>query len=270
MRFYHVRVLILTILLVFIASVCFATQFPYRKNYPGVPTISTQELKKDFDQENVVIVDVRSEIEYNVIHPKNAVHIPLSNKDFVSRIKKLVKENPEKKIVCYCNGVTCLKSYEAVRKAKDAGLSNLYAFDAGVFDWAKKYPEQTLLLGDEITNPRRQLIPREIFQKQCVDYATFKKKARESDHVVIDARSDIQRTKELPGLEDVQVLTMPPDKLINNIIKKRRMKDKVLLIFDQVGKQTRWIMYYLAEERYTDYYFLRGGANAVLEKQKYR
>ena len=48
------------------------------------------------------------------------------------------------------------------------------------------------------------------------------------------------------------------------------MKDKQLVIFDQVGKQVLWLMYYLEDKGYKNYYFLKGGATSVLKEQKYR
>ena len=67
-----------------------------------------------------------------------------------------------------------------------------------------------------------------------------------------------------------KVLPIPLDKLIKNIIDKERMKDKQLLIFDQVGKQVAWLMYYLEDKGYKDYYFLKGGATSVFKDQTYR
>ena len=267
---YILKITVVTVLFSLVASVCLAGQFPYRDKYPQVPVIELEELKAEYDRGDVVIVDVRSKIEYDVIHPKNAVHVSISNKNFLSRLKKIEKNNSKKKIACYCNGVTCLKSYEAAQKANKAGISNVYAFDAGIPAWARSYPRETLLLGKEISNPEKQLISEKKFQERCLDFASFQKKAKASDAVVIDARSTIQRTNDLPGLEGQKVLPMPCDKFINNIIKNDRMKDKTLLIYDQVGKQVEWLMYYLVDRGYTDYYFLSGGANAVLEEQEYR
>lgn len=42
------------------------------------------------------------------------------------------------------------------------------------------------------------------------------------------------------------------------------------MIFDQVGKQVRWLMYYLVNSGYTNYFFLDGGATAILKEQEYR
>ena len=270
MRKYFTILTVVFMITVFTISSSWATQFPYRDEYPSVPVIELEELKKHYDNGDVVIVDVRSDIEYKVIHPRDAIHIDISNRNFLSQLKELANNNPDKKIVCYCNGVTCLKSYEAAKKANEAGLSNVYAFDAGIPAWARTYPKETLLLGKRINNPEKQLISEKKFQERCLDFASFQKKAKASDAVVIDARSTIQRTNDLPGLEGQKVLPMPCDKFINNIIKNDRMKDKTLLIYDQVGKQVEWLMYYLVDRGYTDYYFLSGGANAVLEEQEYR
>ncbi|MFW6415658.1 MAG: rhodanese-like domain-containing protein [Thermodesulfobacteriota bacterium] len=103
-----------------------------------------------------------------------------------------------------------------------------------------------------------------------MSFATFINKAAEKDTVVVDVRSPIQRTRNLPGLKDVKVMEKPCNSFINDIVKKERMKDKTLLIFDQVGKQVKWLMYYMADKRYTDYYFLRGGVADVLQEQEYR
>jgi rhodanese-related sulfurtransferase len=147
-------------------------------------------------------------------------------------------------------------------------VGDYYAFDAGIPAWANAYPADTLLVGKVITDPEKQLIPKSELKKVTVDFETFKKKAAEANAYVIDARDPIQRGEKLPGFE--KAVNIPLDKLIKNIVNQERMKDKQLLIFDQVGKQVRWLMYYLEDKGYKDYYFLKGGATAVLKDQKYR
>ena len=60
------------------------------------------------------------------------------------------------------------------------------------------------------------------------------------------------------------------DKLIPNFVKAKANQDKKLLIFDQVGKQVIWLEYYLIENGYKDYVFLKGGATSVLGSQNYK
>ena len=257
------------IALIFIGNtLSYATELPYRKDYPDVQIVELEDLKVGYDNKTFMIVDVRSSLEYDVIRIKGAFHVKLSNANFISNLQALSAQYPDKKIAVYCNGGTCLKSYKAAGDALEAGMKNVYAFDAGVPAWANAYPSETLLIGKEVTNPKKQLIPKSELKKITLKFDEFRKKAAEPNAVVIDARDPLQRTKPLPGFE--RALPIPLDKLIKNVINRNNLKDKQLLIFDQVGKQVRWLMYYLVNADYTGYYFLEGGATAVLKEQEYR
>ena len=262
------KIVTLLVAWIFSAALCLAEDFPYRKDFPDVPVIELAELKAGYDAGSIIMVDVRSDIEFDAIHSKKAKHVSLGTQNFLPELKALIAANPGKKFATYCNGVTCLKSYHAAQQAKQGGLANVYAFDAGIPAWAKAYPADTLLLGKELTNPEKQLISKSEFMKYCVDFATFKQKAAEPNAVVIDARDPQQRTKPLPGFDNAMPIQL--DKLIHNVVSKGNMKDKKLLIFDQVGKQVDWLQYYLVEYGYTDYLFLDGGATSVLKEQKFR
>ena len=245
-----------------------AVEFPYRKDFPDIPTIDSETLYKQYEVDKVIIVDVRSSIEYDVIHPEGALHIPLSNKNFIKEIKELSRMYPDKGIAFYCNGITCLKSYKATEKAVKAGLDNCYVYDAGIPIWASIYPEKTLLLGKELVDPDKQLISKPAFKKKCLPFKKFKAGSKSKKSLVIDVRDSIQRTKKLGGLKKVKKI--PLDKFIPNFVEKKVHRDKSLLIFDQVGKQVRWLEYYLVANGYKDYHFLAGGATSVLQEQKYK
>lgn len=263
--------------LVVIAVFCFSLagsslaqveNFPYRSQYPEVRTISTQELYQKDNSGDIIIVDVRSKIEYEVIHPVGTVHIPIGHLSFIDKVTQLTKENPGKEIAFYCNGITCLKSYEATKKALAGGFKNCFAYDAGIPAWAETYPDKTLLLGKIIVDPEKQIIPKAEFKKLCLLFEDFKQKSDAPDAVVIDVRDFIQKSGKLPGLETA--LEIPLDKFIPNFVEKKVDQDKTLFIFDQVGKQVRWLMYYVVENGYTNYYFLDKGATGVLKEQKYK
>lgn len=262
------QIVSLLLMLIFAATACLAEDFPYRKDYPDVPVIELADLKAGYDDGSILMVDVRSDIEFETIRPKKVEHVKLGSENFLESLKSLASANPGRKLAMYCNGFTCLKSYHAAQQAKDEGVDNVYAFDAGIPAWARAYPADTLLIGKELTDPDKQLIGKSEFQKYSVDFETFKQKAVEKNAVVIDARDPIQRTEKLPGFENA--MPIPLDKLIRNVVSKGNMKDKKLLIFDQVGKQVDWLQYYLVEFGYTDYLFLDGGATSVLKEQKYR
>jgi rhodanese-related sulfurtransferase len=262
------KLLVISIVFTLVSNVCFAEEFPFRKDYPNVPIIELTDLKAGYDNGSIVIVDVRSTLEFDTIHPKGASHVMLSSANFEKNLQSFSEQNSGKKIAVYCNGITCLKSYNATQKALDAGVKDVYAFDAGIPAWAKTYPADTLLVGKPVTDPEKQLIPKSEFKKRTIDFKTFKEKATASNAKVIDARDPMQRTQKFTEFNDI--LPIPLDKLIKNIINNDRMKDKQLLIIDQVGKQVRWLMYYLEDKGYKDYYFLKGGATSVFKEQKYR
>lgn len=245
-----------------------ALEFPHRADFPGVSTISSEALVKGQTTGDIIIVDVRSQIEYNVIHPVGALHIPISNVRFVKTVQELAAKNPHKKLAFYCNGVTCLKSYKATQKLMDAGLSNVYAYDSGIPEWASAFPELTLLLGEKLVDPENQLIPKAEFKKKCLSYDDFMELLKTSNGLAVDVRDHIQRSEKLSGIEKAK--TIPMDKFIPNFVEKRTNQDKTLFIFDQVGKQVRWLEYYLVENEYRDYYFLAGGATSVLKEQIYK
>ena len=66
-----IAMLTLLVILGFVSQ-ALAVKFPHRKDFPTVAPIDSEELMKEYEANNVVIVDVRSEIEFNVIHPKLA------------------------------------------------------------------------------------------------------------------------------------------------------------------------------------------------------
>ena len=265
------RYFISTICLGFIfifTSTCTAGNFPYRGKYPEINILELTDLKSAYDSGNFIIIDVRSKTEFEAIQIKNAINLPYADAKFTHKLLSISKKNLNKKIAVYCNGIDCIKSYKAAEDALYAMIPNVYTFDAGIAIWAQTYPSETLLLGKELKNPVKQLISNEKFISKNLDFETFRKKALSSKAVVIDARDPIQRTQALPGLE--KNLHIPVDKFVSNIISKGHLKDKQLFIFDQVGKQVKWLMYYLEINDYKDFYFLNGGATAVLKEQDYR
>lgn len=245
-----------------------AADFPGRAKYPKVKTISTDELSAAVKAGSAIIIDVRSLMEYEVIHPTGAVHIPISDIKFDNIIKELAAKNAAKTVAMYCNGVTCLKSYEGVERANAVGVTNVVAYDAGIQDWAIKFPDKTLLLGKLMTESKKSMISDAAHAKRVLAFDDFKKAAAAGNSMVIDVRDNVQRSGALPGLE--KATQIPLDKFIPNFVKAKANQDKKLLIFDQVGKQVVWLEYYLVENGYKDYVFLKGGATSVLGSQDYK
>lgn len=251
------------------SSICSATDFPYRKFYPDVPVLDLTDARIAYENGSTVFVDIRSDMEFETIHIKNAVNIDFSMLNYIADLEKLGQSNPGKQIIVYDNGINSVKSYIAVQDATDGGMTNISSYDGGIQAWAETYPQDILLMGSQLKDPATELIPYSKYVEILLDFDTFKQKIAESPHAkVIDARDPKQRTDKIVGLE--KALPIPLDKLIHNIINAGRMKNDQLFIFDQVGGQVRWLMYYLEKEGYSNYYFLKGGATAVINEQKYR
>ncbi|MBC8210725.1 MAG: rhodanese-like domain-containing protein [Gammaproteobacteria bacterium] len=249
--------------LFFISLVQADNEFPGRATYPKVQVMDTEQLNSQFDE--VIIVDVRSAFEFDTLHINKALNIPLNSKKFVSDMEPLLGEN--KPIVFYCNGHSCYKSYKAANKIRKANSSNVYAYDAGIFDWAKAHPEKATLVGKTPVD-RKRLISKEDFQKRLLSPANFTAKI-EDKTLILDIREPAQR-----GLFELfpyrqENIHMDEKTKLNQFLSTVKKQDKALLVYDEAGKQVTWLQYYLEDKEISNYYFMDGGAKGffkVLQK----
>ena len=236
--------------------------FPGREIYRNVPTISASDLYKKKNE--VLIIDTRSDYEYETLNIKGSINIPLSSLDFSERIKKLYKEQP-KTLVFYCNGHSCMKSYKAVIKTRRlAKIKDSLTFDAGIFDWAKLYPKHSVLLGKSPIKAT-DLIPKEEFFKHLIKPVEFANKA-DKNCLVLDVRDPTQRLDKLfPGNQHTVSLNKSEQVKLNKYLNQSKREKKPLCIYDAVGKQVRWLQYHLKAKKIHDYYFMEGGAKAYYD-----
>ncbi len=234
----------------------YADDFPLRTIYPDVIPISTAELSQEF--ENVVIIDVRSAFEYNIIRIHPSHHISISTLGFIPQLKKTVPDK-HARIVFYCNGITCAKSYKACVKAAAEGYRNVFVYDAGVFEWAKTNPDKAVLLGTNPVAPDAIISERE-FEKRLLEKHVFEQRAQSEDAFLIDARDMIQR-RQTPDFS-TSARSIPFDRLASLLRNDdrflRKVDGKTLYIMDAVGEQVRWLQY-LLEEKGVEYFFLKDG-----------
>lgn len=238
-------------------ELCFSNVFPLRDKYKDIPVIELGDLTNS--KNDAIIIDVRSKAEFSVIHIAKAKNIPISNMGFVQKIKKIRENNPKEKIVFYCNGHTCAKSYKAAKKIMEQGVENCYAFDAGIFDWVKKNPNDSVLLG-ETPASLDKLISDAEFKAHLLSYDDFKSRLEQSEYAeVIDIRESMQRAfiPTFKSIKNIRFLRL------SKSIKNKKFIDKPLFIFDAVGKQIRWLQYYLKNNGYKNYFFLKGGVKAI-------
>jgi rhodanese-related sulfurtransferase len=230
-------------------------EFPLRVRYPDVLVMSTDELGKRFNE--VLVIDVRSKYEFDTLHVKDAINVPLST-NFGEKMVQL-REKHKKPFVFYCNGKTCHKSYDAALLAAKARLDNLYAYDAGIFDWAKAQPDKTALLGRSPIKPEN-LIDESSFTAHQIEPKDFAARVGDKS-MVLDVRDRAQRDTALFPFKE-QRAQLDDTKKIDAIIEDAKAQKKTLLVYDQTGKQVQWFQYYLENKGLKDYYFMKGGAQA--------
>lgn len=237
-----------------------AVEFPHRSSFPDVAIMSTAELAARFD--GGVSVDVRSRYEYETLRVKDAVNVPVTEKTFIDRVKALRTQHIGKPLVFYCNGKTCKKSYDAARLAIQAGIDNVYCFDAGIQEWAKTHPERTALLGRSPIKPA-DLITGDQFKARVIAATDFENRIGPQS-LVLDIRDLIQRDVALFPFREERVPLDQKERL-DAVIERAKAQNKTLLVYDKAGHQIQWFQYYLAHKGLKQYYFLKGGAEGYYE-----
>lgn len=234
-------------------------KFPHRAKFNHVPIMEIEKLAAQLNE--VIVVDVRSRFEYETLHILGAQHVPLSKESLPVAVRELRAKSP-KPIVFYCNGTSCKKSYEAADLALKAGIDKVYAYDAGLDAWSQRYPQQCVLLG---RNPvtAGDLISNDAFKKRLVNTERFEAYV-EKGAVVLDIRDLRQRDVVLYPMRELRAPLDDAKKIAAAVDEAKRSK-KTLVVYDKVGKQTRWFQYYLEQQGVKDYYFLEGGSEAYHE-----
>ncbi len=239
-----------------------AEDFPGRRIYPNVKLYDTEQLFREYDKVN--IVDARSTFEYEVLHINKAINIPVHDRAFTKKVKQLQKN--QQPIVFYCNGHTCFKSYKATQKARLEGIPNVFAYDAGIFDWARAHPEKATLLGQTPLDPGK-LISKDDLKKRFLSPKAFNDKISD-DTIILDIREPEQR-----GLLELfpyrqESISMGEIKQLRKFLIATKNSGRPLMVYDEVGKQVRWLQYYLQDLGIKDYYFLQGGVKNFFKSLK--
>ncbi|WP_263789972.1 ArsR/SmtB family transcription factor [Salinibacter sp.] len=102
----------------------------YLSDREEMEALSPDELETRLQDDDVVVLDVRPEEEYETGHIPGARSIP------VDQIEEHLGELPEdKEIVAYCRGPYCVYSDDAVRRLREQGY-DARRLKEGLPDWA--------------------------------------------------------------------------------------------------------------------------------------
>ena len=251
--------LLATVVLLMTSAQAKNAEFPGRDKYPTIPFIEIADLQKM--KNDVVFVDVRSNYEFKTLRITGAYNIPISSPNFAEEMRTLSSINKGKKLVVYCNGKTCMKSYKAVLKCKRAKINNVISYDAGIMDWARKYPADAVLLGESPVDTTK-IISKKTFKTHLLSPKQFEDKLDSNKILILDVRDRYQRdaTGLFPGKESRVYINDATG--LDKHIAKANAENKTLMIYDEVGKQVRWLQYYLERKNASSYYFMEGGVRS--------
>lgn len=240
--------------------------FPGRQldKYKMVSVIELEDLYRRLS--DFTVVDARSGFEFDTLRIKGAVNIPVASESFESAVRDL-RSQTGKPIAFYCNGHTCMKSYQAAKRAMAAGVNEVYAYDAGIFDWVNAHPDEGELLGKSPVD-LAHLIPKKAFKAHLLDADTFSDKATAAapkSRLILDIRDTTQRAGVgfYPGLE--RWASLEKMAKLRGYLKKAKTQKRTLYIYDAVGKQVRWLQYEMQAMGLKDYWFMEKGANGYFE-----
>lgn len=239
-----------------------ADTFPGRALFSTVAPMSLEDLAKQ--REAVHVVDVRTRFEFDTLHIAGSVHIDLNDTAFVDKVKALQAQRPAP-VVFYCNGKTCYKSYQACDKVISAGVKDVYAYDAGLFDWVKAYPNASVLLGRSPVDPAR-LIDEARFKERLLTPEKFGEMVHGGKVVVLDISDRLQRaaTALFPNLQ--RSISLDEPAALESLMAEVGNSGQTLLVYDEAGKQIQWFQYYLEDRGVKSYYFMKGGAKAFFKE----
>jgi UPF0176 protein len=102
--------------------------------------IEAEELKAILDtNEEVYLVDMRNDYEYDIGRFKNAIKIPTKNFRDLPKVMGVLDGLENKKVVTYCTGgIRCEK---ASAYLKENGFNDVSQLKGGVLRYAEKFPD---------------------------------------------------------------------------------------------------------------------------------
>lgn len=95
--------------------------------------ITWNDAKNIMANNDFVLLDIRSEVEYEKEHVPGAVYFSYNEfSDYLNRNKDILNSN---RILIYCNSIECSLSQRAAFRFVNRGYSNVYAIRGGYEEW---------------------------------------------------------------------------------------------------------------------------------------
>ncbi|NNC45701.1 MAG: rhodanese-like domain-containing protein [Winogradskyella sp.] len=103
-----------------------------KHNTESIPYMTVEALSNL--QQQVVLLDAREQIEYEVSHIKDAIFVGYNDFNIASVTEKI--EDKTTSIVVYCS--VGIRSENIGERLKSAGYKNVYNLFGGIFEWINK------------------------------------------------------------------------------------------------------------------------------------
>lgn len=123
----------LFIILFLLTCPAIATEDIAPEHVTGAFTVDTATAKLLFDK-GYTFIDVRKLEDFNNGHIPGAKHLAVNSESFTPRnLNAIVKK--EQTVIFYCNGIHCLGSSKASKKAAEWGWQKILYYREGLPKW---------------------------------------------------------------------------------------------------------------------------------------
>lgn len=136
------KILIVIVLLCCIIPLCACTNIGTDDTQYNVMAINSDEAKKMLDTGEYVLLDVRTQEEYDEKHIPNSVLVPIDKTDvepFKTEVQKILTDK-DAKIIVYC--MSGFRSDIAAKAMSTLGYKTLYNMTDGIQGW--KYETESV------------------------------------------------------------------------------------------------------------------------------
>ena len=194
------------------------------KGYENIDGKQTEKLLNS--DKDVLIIDVRSEYEYEKGHLLNAINLPYDDDDFKSELNEII-DYKDKTVLVYCRSGN--RSEKAAEKLVDNGFKNVKNVTDGVDEYDYK-----LVKVDNITGREAE--------KMIND------DKHDKDLIILDVREP----KDFNNGHLLNAINIPIEDIDKRMDELRNYKSKDIIVYCNTGRKSAEVAEKLVEHGFTD------------------
>ena len=194
------------------------------KGYENIDGKQTEKLLNS--DKDVLIIDVRSEYEYEKGHLLNAINLPYDDDDFKSELNEII-DYKDKIVLVYCRSGN--RSEKAAVKLVDNGFKNVKNVTDGVDEYDYK-----LVKVDNITGREAE--------KMIND------DKHDKDLIILDVREP----KDFNNGHLLNAINIPIENIDKRMDEWRNYKSKDIIVYCNTGRKSAEVAEKLVEHGFTD------------------